>query len=173
MLVQGIMLAIRLREKFNSIEITDSRGGRLCPPFPPVAAPPADDRGRRARFTSQEPARRLFTCHSPLASLDTGPNPTSWMGRTDFSQTRNGQRSHARRRTRNYPRRTAPVAKTSPVEFINQVKAETAKVVWPTRKETVMTAVMVVIMASLLGIFFLGVDSVFDAIVQYLLSLAN
>lgn len=65
------------------------------------------------------------------------------------------------------------MAKTSPVEFINQVKAETAKVVWPTRKETVMTAVMVVIMASLLGIFFLGVDTFFDTIVQYLLSLAN
>lgn len=65
------------------------------------------------------------------------------------------------------------MAKTSPVEFINQVKAETSKVVWPTRKETMMTAVMVVIMASLLGIFFLGVDSVFDAIVQYLLSLAS
>lgn len=65
------------------------------------------------------------------------------------------------------------MAKTSPVEFINQVKAETAKVVWPTRKETVMTAVMVVIMASMLGIFFFGVDSIFDAIVQYLLSLAG
>jgi preprotein translocase subunit SecE len=64
------------------------------------------------------------------------------------------------------------VAKTSPLEFMRQVQAETKKVVWPTRKETVMTAVMVFIMASLLGIFFFGVDRMFGAIVNYLLGLA-
>lgn len=64
------------------------------------------------------------------------------------------------------------MAKTSPIEFMRQVRAETAKVVWPTRRETIMTAVMVVIMTTLLAIFFLGVDSIFDAIVQFLLSLA-
>ncbi|ODP36661.1 preprotein translocase subunit SecE [Sphingomonas turrisvirgatae] len=64
------------------------------------------------------------------------------------------------------------MAKTSPVEFMRQVQAETKKVVWPTRKETIMTAVMVFIMASLLGIFFFGVDRAFDAIVKFLLSLA-
>ena len=65
------------------------------------------------------------------------------------------------------------MAKTSPVEFMRQVRAETAKVVWPTRRETVMTAVMVVIMTTVLGMFFLGVDSVFDQIVSFLLSLAQ
>ncbi|UZK69359.1 preprotein translocase subunit SecE [Sphingomonas sp. S1-29] len=65
------------------------------------------------------------------------------------------------------------MAKTTPIEFMRQVRAETAKVVWPTRKETVMTAVMVVIMTSLLAIFFLGVDSFFDALVKFLLSLAD
>ena len=65
------------------------------------------------------------------------------------------------------------MAKTSPLEFMRQVRAETAKVVWPSRKETVMTGVMVLIMASLLGIFFLGVDSFFDAIVRSLLRLAQ
>ena len=57
--------------------------------------------------------------------------------------------------------------------FINQVKAETAKVVWPTRRETFMTAVMVVMMTLLLGIFFFGVDWVFSRIVRELLSLAS
>ena len=56
------------------------------------------------------------------------------------------------------------VAKTSPIEFARQVRAETGKITWPTRKETVMTGVMVLIMATLLGIFFLGVDSFFDAV---------
>ena len=65
------------------------------------------------------------------------------------------------------------MAKVTPVEFMRQVRAETAKVTWPTRKETVMTAVMVVIMTTLLAIFFLGVDSAFDAIVRFLLSLAK
>jgi preprotein translocase subunit SecE len=61
------------------------------------------------------------------------------------------------------------VAKVSPGEFIRQVRAETAKVVWPTRKETVTTAIMVMIMTSLLAVFFFGVDSVFSVIVKFLL----
>jgi preprotein translocase subunit SecE len=65
------------------------------------------------------------------------------------------------------------VAKVSPGEFFRQVRAETAKVVWPTRKETVTTGIMVVIMTTLLGIFFFGVDSAFSAIVQALLGLLN
>jgi preprotein translocase subunit SecE len=63
------------------------------------------------------------------------------------------------------------VAKTSPVEFIRQVQAETKKVVWPSRRETVTTAIMVVIMTVMLGLFFFGVDQVFSAIVKSLLSL--
>jgi len=65
------------------------------------------------------------------------------------------------------------VAKVNPGEFLRQVRAETAKVVWPTRKETVTTAVMVVIMTTLLGIFFFGVDSAFSAIVKALLRLLS
>ena len=64
------------------------------------------------------------------------------------------------------------MAKTTPIEFINQVKAETAKVVWPSRRETVMTGVMVMIMTTLLALFFLSVDTMFDSIVRGLLSLA-
>lgn len=65
------------------------------------------------------------------------------------------------------------MAKTSPIEFMRQVRAETAKVTWPSRRETIMTAVMVAIMTTLLGLFFLGVDSIFDVIVRSLLSLAG
>jgi preprotein translocase subunit SecE len=63
------------------------------------------------------------------------------------------------------------VARVNPGEFLRQVRAETAKIVWPTRKETMMTGVMVVIMTSLLALFFFGVDSAFSAIVQALLGL--
>ena len=63
------------------------------------------------------------------------------------------------------------MAKTSPGEFIRQVRSEMSKVVWPTSKETVTTAVMVVIMTGLLAIFFFGVDSIFSTIVHALLGL--
>jgi preprotein translocase subunit SecE len=65
------------------------------------------------------------------------------------------------------------VARTSPGEFIRQVRAETAKVVWPTRKETVATAIMVVIMTSLLAIFFFGTDAAFSSVVRFLLGLVG
>jgi preprotein translocase subunit SecE len=65
------------------------------------------------------------------------------------------------------------VAKTSPGEFFRQVRAETAKIVWPTRKEVLMTAVLVVIMTSILGLFFFGVDSAFSAIVRNLIALIS
>ena len=62
--------------------------------------------------------------------------------------------------------------KPSPGEFIRQVRSETSKVVWPTREETVRTAIFVGIMVTLLALFFLGVDSVFGALVRWLLTLA-
>jgi preprotein translocase subunit SecE len=64
------------------------------------------------------------------------------------------------------------MAKTSPGEFIRQVQAEMRKVVWPTRQETVTTAIFVALLMTILAVFFLGVDSLFGAIVRWLLSLA-
>jgi preprotein translocase subunit SecE len=62
----------------------------------------------------------------------------------------------------------ATVAKASPGEFFRQVRSEASKVVWPTRKETVTTAIMVLIMTALLAVFFFGVDALFSAIVKFL-----
>ncbi len=63
-------------------------------------------------------------------------------------------------------------SRTSPAEFMNQVRSETSKVVWPTREETIRTAIFVFIMMVILSLFFLGIDSVFSAIVSWLLTLA-
>jgi preprotein translocase subunit SecE len=63
------------------------------------------------------------------------------------------------------------VAKVSVGEFIRQVQAETKKVAWPTPRETMMTALMVLLMTAMLGAFFLGLDSAFSAVVKALLSL--
>ena len=63
------------------------------------------------------------------------------------------------------------MARTSPGEFIRQVRIETSKVHWPTRKETIATGIMVMIMTLILAFFFFGVDAAFSTIVKYLLSL--
>lgn len=62
--------------------------------------------------------------------------------------------------------------KTSPAEFIRQVQAEGRKIVWPTREETVRTAIFVFIMMLILSLFFLGVDTLFSAAMRWLLTLA-
>ena len=65
------------------------------------------------------------------------------------------------------------MAKTSPAEFINQVRTEARKIVWPTSRETVQTTIMVLIMTTILSLFFFGVDTVFNAIVSWLTSHAR
>ena len=67
---------------------------------------------------------------------------------------------------------TAKKKRTSPGEFIRQVRTEASKVVWPTRQETVTTSIFVGIMVIILSLFFLGVDSLFGALVRWLLTLA-
>ncbi len=63
------------------------------------------------------------------------------------------------------------MAKTSPTEFVRQVRQEGSKVTWPTPRETSITSVMVFIMVVIMAVFFLGVDFVLNAIVQWLLGL--
>ncbi|MEJ6011698.1 preprotein translocase subunit SecE [Novosphingobium aquae] len=63
------------------------------------------------------------------------------------------------------------MAKTSPGEFVRQVQTEARKVVWPSRQETVTTAIFVAIMMTMLALFFLGVDTIFGKIVAWLLTL--
>ncbi|WP_170563297.1 preprotein translocase subunit SecE [Ruegeria atlantica] len=50
------------------------------------------------------------------------------------------------------------MATMNPIQFIQQVRAEVSKVVWPTRREVLLTTVMVFIMAALTAVFFALVD---------------
>lgn len=50
------------------------------------------------------------------------------------------------------------MAKTNPFTFLQQVRTEVGKVVWPTRREVVLTTIMVFIMAALTATFFSLVD---------------
>jgi preprotein translocase subunit SecE len=50
--------------------------------------------------------------------------------------------------------------KTSPVKFLQEVRAEGQKVTWPTRRETMITTLMVFIMTGFAAIFFLISDQI-------------
>jgi len=50
------------------------------------------------------------------------------------------------------------MARTNPLQFAQQVRAEVAKVVWPTRREVLLTTIMVFVMAALTSVFFFLVD---------------
>lgn len=65
------------------------------------------------------------------------------------------------------------MAKTSPFEFVQQVRSEVSKVTWPTRNETVVTTIMVFIMVVLASIFFLLADQVLSTVVSYVLGIGN
>ncbi len=61
----------------------------------------------------------------------------------------------------------------NPFEFMQQVRGEVAKVVWPTRKETIVTTIMVLIMATIAALFFLAADQVLSWAVTVLLQIGR
>lgn len=65
------------------------------------------------------------------------------------------------------------MAKVNPFEFAQEVRSEIAKVTWPTRKETVITTVMVLIMVFLCALFFLVADQLLSWGVTFLLQLGR
>jgi len=65
------------------------------------------------------------------------------------------------------------MAKTTPLQFLQQVRNETNKVTWPTRRETVITAIMVVIFVAVMAIFFSITDAVLKAGVGFIINLGH
>ena len=65
------------------------------------------------------------------------------------------------------------MARTTPTEFVRQVRQETSKVTWPTRKETVQATVMVVIMSILAAIFLFVADQIFALAIRTILGLGG
>lgn len=63
------------------------------------------------------------------------------------------------------------MAGTNPLQFIQQVRSEVAKVVWPTRKEVLLTTIMVFIMSALAAVFFALVDLLIRSGLEGLLGL--
>ncbi|WP_146346116.1 preprotein translocase subunit SecE [Falsiphaeobacter marinintestinus] len=62
------------------------------------------------------------------------------------------------------------MATMNPIQFFQQVRAEVSKVVWPTRREVLLTTVMVFIMAALTAVFFALVDLIIRSGLQFVLN---
>ena len=62
------------------------------------------------------------------------------------------------------------MAKLNPVEFLQEVRQETAKVTWPTWKEVWITTAMVLVMVALASIFFLIADQAMGWLVKLVLT---
>ena len=65
------------------------------------------------------------------------------------------------------------MAKMHPVLFLRQVRQEIGKVVWPTRKETMMSSLMVIIFTVLAALFFFVVDQIIGYVVKLILGLGG
>ncbi|MFT4956589.1 MAG: preprotein translocase subunit SecE [Brevundimonas sp.] len=64
----------------------------------------------------------------------------------------------------------APKKRTSPAQFLSQVRAEGRKITWPSRKETWITSVMVLIMVMIAALFFWVVDFGLGWVFQQIIS---
>ena len=65
------------------------------------------------------------------------------------------------------------MAKTSPAQFVRQVRQEINRITWATRRETLYASLSVLVMALIASLFFLLVDLSLSSIVEFLLSLGG
>lgn len=65
------------------------------------------------------------------------------------------------------------MAELNPAKFIREVRTEIGKVTWPTRKETIQSTVLVLVLALIAAIFFLGVDAFFGWAISLILGLGQ
>ena len=65
------------------------------------------------------------------------------------------------------------MAKTSPFKFLQEVRTETAKVTWPSRRETAITTAMVFVMVAVSSVFFLLADQLIRFVVTLVLGLGG
>jgi preprotein translocase subunit SecE len=65
------------------------------------------------------------------------------------------------------------MAKTSPLQFLRQVRQEASKVTWPTRKETIISTIMVFIMVIIAALFFFAVDQLLSTGVKLVFGLGG
>jgi preprotein translocase subunit SecE len=65
------------------------------------------------------------------------------------------------------------MAKVSPFKFLQEVRAETEKVTWPSRRETMITTAMVFVMVAIASVFFFVADQVIRIFITFVLGLGS
>jgi preprotein translocase subunit SecE len=65
------------------------------------------------------------------------------------------------------------MAKISPFKFLQEVRTEGDKVTWPTRRETLITTIMVFVMVAVTSIFFTVADQVIRILITFILGIAG
>ena len=65
------------------------------------------------------------------------------------------------------------MAKFDPWKFLQEVRSETDKVTWPTRRETAITTVMVFVMVAVAAILFLVADQIIRIAITFVLGVAT
>ena len=65
------------------------------------------------------------------------------------------------------------MAKFSPFKFLQEVRAETEKVTWPSRRETAITTAMVFVMVAVSSIFFLLADQAIRLFITTILTMVR
>lgn len=65
------------------------------------------------------------------------------------------------------------MAELNPAKFIREVRTEIGKVTWPTRKETIVSTVMVLVLSLIAALFFLAVDGIFASVISWILGLGR
>lgn len=61
----------------------------------------------------------------------------------------------------------------NPLQFLQEVRQEASKVTWPSRRETLITTALVLLMVVLAALFFLAVDQILRLMVHLILSLGH
>ena len=61
----------------------------------------------------------------------------------------------------------------NPLKYVQQVRNEVSKIVWPTRKETMTTTLMVFVMSAIVALFFFIIDTITSNGLDIILKLAS
>ena len=64
-------------------------------------------------------------------------------------------------------------SKSNPLAFLQQVRSETAKITWPSRRETMISTVMVLVMVVFAALFFFAADQLIGWVLSYVLHTSN
>ncbi|AYG58853.1 preprotein translocase subunit SecE [Rhizobium calliandrae] len=64
-------------------------------------------------------------------------------------------------------------SKTNPLAFLQQVRSETSKITWPSRRETMISTVMVLVMVIFASLFFFAADQLIGWVLGYVLNTGN